>query len=203
MNTIDRISSIYDREFFTEFGRANSSYARSCALIADEIHRRFKPATAVDWGCGAGLHAAALRRAGVDAIGVDGARVPPDLCAEGVEIRFADLTLPIPDGLVPKEYDLSLCVDVLEHLPAADAPRALQAITRGARLLILSCAPPGQGGHHHINEQPRRFWVHQLAKLGWRYERRETGAMERSFMSRRHELPMSWMYHNLCIYRPE
>lgn len=203
MQNPDKLSSIYDRSFFMEFGAKNPTYARSCALIAHEIHRRFKPETAVDWGCGAGLHVAALRRAGVDAVGVDGAKVPSDLCAEGVEVRVANLAGPIPEGLVPEEYDLSSCIDVLEHLSMNDGLRALHTITEGARLLVLSCAPPGQGGHHHVNEQPRRFWVNQLAKLGWRYDRRETGRMEQSFMSRRHELPLSWMYHNLCIYRPE
>ncbi len=203
MHTTDDITSIYDRSFFSEFGASNPVYARSCALIATEIHRRFKPKTAVDWGCGAGLHVAALRRAGVDAIGVDGADVPADLRAEGAEVRIADLARPIPAGLVPQEYDLSVCIDVLEHLSMTDGRAALHAITRGAGLLILSCAPPGQGGHHHVNEQPRRFWVNELAQLGWQYDRRETGAMEQSFLARRQELPLSWMYHNLCIYRPK
>jgi 2-polyprenyl-3-methyl-5-hydroxy-6-metoxy-1,4-benzoquinol methylase len=196
------LPEIYDRPFFTEYGAANPVYARCCAAIAEEIARRFQPKNAVDWGCGAGLHVAALQRLGIDAIGVDGVDLPPDLRAPLVEIRRADLRDPIRAGLVPPSYDLSLCLDVLEHLSEAEALRAAETITQGAKVLVLSCAPPGQGGHHHVNEQPRRYWVARLAAIGWSYSRRETGALERSFLTRRQELPLSWMYHNLCVYRP-
>jgi hypothetical protein len=40
-----------------------------------------------------------------------------------------------------------------------------------------------------------------MAELGWHYQRRETGALERHFLERRDRLPHSWMYHNLCVYR--
>jgi len=196
------LPEIYDRRFFTEYGSANPVYARCCATIAEEIARRFQPRTAVDWGCGAGLHVAALQQLGVDAIGIDGVVLPQDLRAPHVEIRCADLRDPMRDGLVPASYDLSLCLDVLEHLPEADAQRATETITRGAQLLVLSCAPPGQGGHHHVNEQPRRHWIARLAAIGWSYSRRETGALESTFLARREALPLSWMYHNLCVYRP-
>ena len=53
--------------------------------------------------------------------------------------------------------------------------RCYKTITEGAKLLVLSCAPPGQKGHHHVNEQPRRYWIAQLKKRGWAYQRRETG----------------------------
>jgi hypothetical protein len=94
-------------------------------------------------------------------------------------------------------------IDVLEHLEDEDSAAALANIVTGASMVILSCAPPGQGGHHHVNERPRRYWVARMAKLGWLYQRRETGALERSFLERRDQLPWSWMYHNLCLYRPE
>ena len=145
---------------------------------------------------------AALQQLGVDAIGIDGVDLPLDLRAPQLEIRCADLRDRIRDGLVPPAYDLSLCLDVLEHLPEADAQRAIETITRGAQLLVLSCAPPGQGGHHHVNEQPRRHWIARLAAIGWSYSRRETGALESTFLSCREALPLSWMYHNLCVYRP-
>ncbi len=198
----DDLVAIYDRAFLAEYGAGNSAYARCCEKIAEAIFRRFTPSRAVDWGCGAGLHVAALRRLGVDALGVDGIDWPPDLRAPEVEIRRADLREPCRDGLVPARYDLSLCLDVLEHIPESHSGCALENITRGAELLLLSCAPPGQRGHHHLNEQPRRYWVGRLAAIGWRYDRRETGAMESAFLARRDELPHSWMYHNLCVYRP-
>jgi len=195
-------SALYDRAFFLEYSAANPTYAAACDFIGEELGRRFAPRTAVDWGCGAGLHAAALGRRGVAVLGVDAVRVDADLRAPDVELLQRDLTQPValPDSF--ERYDLALCLDVLEHVHEAQSSAVLANVTRGAALVILSCAPPGQGGHHHVNEQPRRYWVARMAELGWRYDRRETGALERHFMAHRDRVPLSWMYHNLCIYRP-
>ena len=192
---------IYDDAFFRQYGAANADYANACRFIAAEIARRFRPRSAVDWGCGAGLHAAELARQGVAVVAVDAVVPAPALRAPDVDIRVADLTRPLPPDLLSGPYDLSLCVDVMEHLHEADADVALDTITAGAGLVILSCAPPGQGGHHHVNEQPRRYWVARMAARGWSYDRRETGQMETFFRGHRATLPYSWMYHNLCVYR--
>jgi SAM-dependent methyltransferase len=192
---------IYDRAFFEEYGAANRRYAAACAFIAGELHRRFAPATAVDWGCGAGLHAAELARRGVNIVGVDAVQVDSDLAGE-VDLVVADLTRPVASARIPERYDLSICIDVLEHLADEQSAAALANVTRGAELVVLSAAPPHQGGHHHVNERPRRYWVARMRELGWHYDRYETGAMERYFLDHRDRVPESWMFHNLCVYRP-
>jgi SAM-dependent methyltransferase len=195
------LAELYDRAFFRAYGAANPIYAESCRLIAAEIYQRFRPQSVVDWGCGAGLHAAAISRLGAVAVGVDGVAVDDDLRAPGLAVVIADLTSPIEPPLVPDRYDLSLCLDVLEHIPAEHADRVLDNVCRDASLVILSCAPPHQGGHHHVNEQPRRYWVARMARRGWYYDRKETGAMEQTFLAMRDRLPWTWMFHNLCVYR--
>ena len=199
---MDDLEAIYDRAFFADYAASNAVYAGACEVIATELVRRFQPATAVDWGCGTGLHASAMARAGVRVLGVDGVLADPDQRASGVEIRVADLTRPVAAELTFSSYDLSLCIDVLEHLDDQHSAAALANVTRGAAIVVLSCAPPGQGGHHHVNERPRRYWVERMAAIGWRYDRQETGSMERGFVADRSRLPWSWMYHNLCVYRP-
>ncbi len=196
------LNSIYDAAFFREYGATNGPYASACRFIAEEIATRFAPRTAVDWGCGAGLHCAALRNRGVDIIGIDGANVARQFRAKHAIIRQADLSHPIPASLTFSNYDLSLCIDVLEHLHEHDSATALQNVTRGATTVILSCAPKGQGGHHHVNEQPRRYWIRRMQDIGWHYQRGETGQMEQFFLRHRDHVPFSWMYHNLCVYRP-
>jgi len=62
--TAAALAAIYDRDFFAHYGATNPAYVRACRLNAAEIHRRFRPRTAVDWGCGAGFHAGALQRCG-------------------------------------------------------------------------------------------------------------------------------------------
>jgi len=202
-NVPTRLTDIYDRAFFAEYGVRNAGYAAACRFIAGEIYRRFCPRTVVDWGCGAGIHAAALQRCGARVIAVDAVIADDEFREQGLDLRRADLTHAVPEGVAYREYDLSLCIDVLEHLREEDAASALANITRGAKLALLSCAPPMQGGHHHLNEQPRRYWIERMQAIDWRYDRRETGAMEQHFLRHRDRVPLSWMYHNLCVYRPE
>lgn len=152
------LAEIYDDAFFAEYGRENREYARAASFIGDEIHRRFQPRTVVDWGCGAGLHAGALARRGARVVGVDGVIVAARHRGPDVDYRVADLTRAVSPDLTFPQYDLSLCIDVLEHLAEADSGVALANVARGAALVILSCAPPGQGGHHHVNHL--RFLVY-------------------------------------------
>ena len=193
----------YTDEFFAEYGRTNPNYTQAAVFIAREIARRFTPKSAVDWGCGAGLHAAELMSANINVVAVDAVLPGEKFRAPGIDYVIADITQKnVSNNAIPSSYDLSLCIDVMEHLYEEDSDNALTNITKGAKLLILSCAPPGQGGHHHVNDQPRIYWVKRLNELGWRYERKETGLMERYFLQHRNILTLSWMYHNLCIYRP-
>lgn len=202
-DTVEAVSlaDVYDRGFFEELGAANPVYAEACAVIAAEIHRRFSPSTAVDWGCGAALHAAALAKLGTDVTAIDAVVVDDDLRAPGISVAIADITAPVGPPLVPERCDLSLCIDVLEHIAEVHADQVLHNVCRGAGVVILSCAPPHQGGHHHVNEQPRRYWIDKMAALGWHYDRRETGAMETALRGRRDRVPWTWMFHNLCVYR--
>ncbi len=204
-DSLTALGKIYDRRFFTQYGSANAEYLRSCALIAAEIARRFAPQSLVDWGCGSGLYLAEFLRLGVRAVGVDGSPCPADLRPAEVKIVQADLREKTGEELrkqiTPQPYDLSLCLDVLEHIEARDSQQVLDNITRDTELLLMSCAPPGQGGHHHVNEQPRRYWIQRMDDMGWQYQRRETGQLEHSFLDMGELRPLTWMYHNICVYR--
>jgi cyclopropane fatty-acyl-phospholipid synthase-like methyltransferase len=196
----DRLTELYCHDFFEPYSATAGSYADSCRLIAEEIHRRFEPQTVVDWGCGAGLHLRAMAARGARVLGVDGSRAAVELASECTETVCADLTEPV--DLPWDRYDLAMCIDVLEHVHEQHADAVLANLVAGADMVILSCAPPNQGGHHHVNEQPRRYWVRKMAALGWEYQRAETSDMERYFLSIRDRIQHTWMFHNLCIYLP-
>jgi hypothetical protein len=135
---------------------------------------------------------------GARVLGVDGSRVAAELAER--EVVVADITTPVE--LPWPRYDLALCIDVLEHVAEEDADAVLSNVVAASDMVILSCAPPNQGGHHHINEQPRRYWVRKMAALGWEYQRAETSDMERVFLDQRDRIEHTWMFHNLCIYLP-
>ncbi len=192
----------YGREFFDQYGVGNPAYRNACRAVGKELYRRFLPDRVIDWGCGAALHAGALADCGAQVTAVDRCPADPDQREPGVRIVHADLRSKERPPGIPATCDLSICIDVLEHIDECFAQRALEHIVHGAGVVILSCAPKGQGGHQHVNEQPRRYWIAKMEKLGWFYDRGATGALEDQLRTQRDEMPWSWMYHNLCVYRP-
>jgi hypothetical protein len=54
-----------------------------------------------------------------------------------------------------------------EHLPPAQAPELVGALTEAAPLVLFSAAVPGQGGDGHINEQPPSYWANLFFQRGY------------------------------------
>lgn len=192
--------SLYDRGFFLDLGAANEAYRRGCHAVAEEIHRLLRPRHVVDWGCGAALHAEGFLALGVGVTAIDGVLAPEDLRAAEIPVLVHDLGAPAPDAIVPDDADLAICLDVLEHVDAGHADVALANVTRRVRAVVLSCAPPGQRGVGHVNEQPRRYWIARMRAIGFEYDRTSSGRLERAVRARP-EVPFTWMSHHLAVYR--
>jgi hypothetical protein len=60
-------------------------------------------------------------------------------------------------------------MEVAEHLPRGSAESLVVLLTAIAPAILFSAALPGQGGLHHINEQPTRFWRALFEKRGFVY----------------------------------
>ena len=67
------------------------------------------------------------------------------------------MDLTIPHVTLPM-YDWVMCLEVLEHIPAQFEDVAVFNIATHARKgLLISWAPPGQGGYHHVNERGHAY----------------------------------------------
>ena len=75
---------------------------------------------------------------------------------ESIEFREIDLES-TSYSLV--ESDLSLCLEVAEHLSSDSAVRLINNICSNTKYVIFSGATPGQGGYNHINEQKIEYWI--------------------------------------------
>jgi len=193
---MDDLEQIYGEAFFAEWGRTNGPFVESARVIADELHARFAPGRLIDLGCGCGVYAERFAHHGVEVVCVDGVRPPPEY-AFGVDVHLRDLTEPIADDW--GRFDLTLCLDVGEHIPEALCDGFLDNCTRFADTLLLACAPPGQGGVHHVNEQPKRWWKARLADRGFAYDRPATGQLCERFKVLRP--PLMWMWEHISVYR--
>lgn len=189
------LSAIYGPDFFREWGPANKDYLRSAELVAAAIREVFRPASVADLGCGCGVYSHLFKLQGARVLSIDGVLPPPEHSFP-VEILLRDLTEPLPNTW--GKFDLALCLEVAEHIPEEFAGTFLANLMAFSDRLVMSAAPPDQGGHHHVNEQPRRYWARKLADLGFAYDRRASGRLLGLLEKKRP--PFMWMANHIGVY---
>lgn len=187
---------IYDAAFFAEWGKGNETYMRTAEVITDALLAELKPRRVADIGCGCGLYSHAFARRGVEVFSLDGVRAPAEH-ALPIPVHVQDLTVPFENAW--GRFDFALCLEVAEHIPEALTGVFLDNLVRFSDTVVLSAAPPYQGGHHHVNEQPKRYWVRRLAERGYVYDRRATGRIVEPVIALRP--PNLWMAQQVSVYK--
>lgn len=149
------MTGLYGPEFFE--GRS-PTVIQSAAIVVPIVCELFAPSSVLDVGCGQGewMRAFAEHRASV--FGVDIA--PP----EGAMFRQLDLTVSFYLG---NRFDLVVCLEVAEHLPASAADTLIDTLVRHGDLVLFSGAVVGQEGIGHINCQPHEYWHDKFAAHGY------------------------------------
>lgn len=153
----------YGPAFFDKQAQASH---RSADVILPVVFDLLECTSVVDVGCGVGPWLKAAADRGIDEyLGVDGAWVPTDqLAIPAGRFHAHDLRQPLHLG---REFDLAVCVEVAEHLPADAAATLVGTLTRLAPVVLFSAAVPDQGGDGHINEQWPAYWAELFATHGY------------------------------------
>lgn len=131
--------------------------------VLDYLIARYGITTMLDVGCGPGGMVKLAGEKGLRVAGIDG-----DWSVARAGIAIHDYTAgPFvwPLGW-PDRTDLIWCVEFVEHVEAGYQDNYLTTFDAG-RVLFLTAAYPGQGGHHHVNEQGERYWIELLTSRGW------------------------------------
>jgi SAM-dependent methyltransferase len=189
------LAAIYDAAFFTEWGKTNEPYVRSAEILTGVLVKEFSPKRVADLGCGCGVYAHAFERKGVSVFAVDGT-TPPSEQAFPVPIHVQDLTVPFENKW--GRFDFALCLEVAEHIPESLSDAFLDNLVRFSDVVVMSAAAPYQGGHHHVNEQPKRYWVKRLAERGYVYNRTRTGRISQNCQAA--QIPLMWMAQQVSVY---
>jgi SAM-dependent methyltransferase len=160
-------------------------------LVIDWLH----PRSVLDVGCGFGAWMQAFLDAGVPSVhGVDSGS-SDELTVDAGLYTQHDLRDGAP--AVADRFDLVVCLELAEHLPATAARRLIDSLCQISDRVLFSAAIPGQGGPRHINEQRQSYWANLFAEQGFApYDRlrSQIWADDR----------VSWWYRqNILLYAPE
>lgn len=143
-----------------------------------------KVQTIADIGCGNGAYTRYLEDAGFDAYGFDGSPLTPDFCQQ------ADFSQSVDIGT----YDMALCLEVGEHIPARYEQTFLYNVCNAARRwVVLSWAVPGQGGDGHVNCRDNYWVVQQMQRRGFNLDAEKTFAL-------RAAATVSWFKNTLMVF---
>ena len=154
-------------------GHANTTWHDEGAI--DFFIKKFGVKSMVDVGCGPGMQTELAHRKGLYAVGVDG-----DYTInrnEDCKFQIHDYSTE-PLGVenikyIPKSglFDLGWSVEFLEHVDEEYIPNFMETF-KLCKFVVVTHAYPGQGGHHHVNEQEKEYWVRVFKKYGFKHSQK-------------------------------
>ena len=158
------------------------------------INEYLQPDSVIDFGCAIGAHLEPFYEDEVTIKGVEGnskafdyAVVPQEFLEEhDLRNRYE------PE----REYDLALCFEVAEHIPERYADTLVATLVEAGNTVVMTAATPGQGGTHHVNEQPREYWYEKFESHGYEYAQETVDDLSDKIVVDQ----STWILENLMVF---
>lgn len=184
---------IYNRSFFDKNLEWNIPIAES---IADIIVHFFNPKSVVDVGCGNAEFLHQFQKRGIEVFGYEGSKNAIDSAL--LDKKFIE-QFDLKNLITPRNrYDLALCLEVAEHIEKKFSNRLVENVTSLSDMIVFTAAPSGQGGHFHINEQPKEFWIDLFEQNGFNYDSSLSQQMQAEFKEKK---VINWYSDNLMVFK--
>lgn len=120
---------------------------------------RFCIKSVLDLGSGLGFASDYFFKKGLKVVAIEG-------MTENVEKSlYPAIQHDLTKGPIYSKVDLVHCQEVVEHIEEKYLDNLLTTMSCG-KYLLMTNALPGQGGHHHVNEQPTEYWIKHLTDRG-------------------------------------
>jgi len=132
--------------------------------VADRIVSDIQPRRVLDAGCAIGLLVETLRARGVDASGIDLSTWAIEHATEAAKphVREGSIVEPF-EG----QYDLIVCIEVLEHMPPEEAEKAIANFAAHTGDVLFSSTPFDYKEPTHINVRMPEEWAEAFARHGF------------------------------------
>lgn len=155
------LEDIYKPGFFAR----RDKFEWRAVYIADVLEKLFpKMASYVDVGCATGDIVREMHKRDYDAWGIEGSKSCfPYRVTNRLIIK--DLREPF----TMRKFSVCTCLEVAEHIEPEYSDIFVANLVRLSDIIILSAAPPGQGGHYHVNCQPFGYWMKKFDKHNYQH----------------------------------
>lgn len=162
-------------------GHADITHVDAGAVAA--LTKSFPLKTILDLGCGPGDMRNVAGRFGLQWIGIDG---DPRVASSGI------ISHDFNEGPIHWNFtaDIVWCVEFVEHVGEMYVDNYL-SLLQNAGVLVLTAAPRGATGHHHVNCQNPEYWIGRIQTetlrfhLGMTDKVRQASTMKRDFIRSR------------------
>ena len=148
-------------------GHKNMTHLDQASL--EYMQSKYGVKTMLDVGCGPAGMVKLARKFGIDAQGIDG-----DFEVErpNVPVTIHDYEIG-PGPLADLTVDLVWSCEFVEHVYEEFVPNFMEDFARG-KYVIMTYAPPGKSGHHHVNCNTEEYWIKVFDLYGFDYDPEET-----------------------------
>jgi|GEM_PF-2525662 len=193
-STVDKSLNIYDTAFFKRREAWRSDYA----AIADWIDKNIDAKSFGDIGCGSAHVIASLHQLGHAVWGVDAAKSSSAFVDKQIRKYVNRL-----DATQPQHFassDVILCFELAERIQQKYSDVLIKnIISPKPHTVVFTAARPGEAGIHHINLQPREYWLNKFVKHGYYLDAAATEKFK-SDLTRVIEGP-TWYARDIMIFR--
>lgn len=130
------------------------------------LKEKYEVKKMIDIGCGPGGMINEALKLGIDCIGIDG---DPKLIQDTIIIH--DFTL--GKIKIRDAFDLAWSCEFVEHVEESFQENYMDAFSL-AKHVVITFAPPGRKGHHHVNCRDEEYWINIFENYNFKYCPTET-----------------------------
>ena len=157
------LNEIYEDWFFRDNIADSLPMAK---YLAPRIKEYLNISSVFDVGCATGHWLSVYENEGLEVSGLEGTTNSiPHMMVDASKIDIHDLREPYQKN---HNVDLVYSIEVAEHIEPEFVDNYVDALTRhDAPYILMTAAPPGQGGHGHFNLQYKEYWIDKMQAKGY------------------------------------
>lgn len=159
-------------------GHSNKTWTDKGALCA--IKREVNAQTFIDVGCGPGGQIEIAKLLGLKAYGIDGdINMAKKSTVQIVDFSKTKASIKNIEN-IPScgMFDIGWSTEFLEHIEEKFTDNFMPVFAM-CKFIVITHATPGQGGYHHVNEQPFEYWRALFERYNLRYNEKLTEIVKR------------------------